>query len=63
MKSSSDRCAIGTPITDNMYLSPTFQGILKALGRLFGAQLCLIFSTVTENGTKVQFVLFAADTT
>lgn len=55
MKSSSDRSAIGQKkkITDNIYLSPMFQGILKALGGLFGAQLYLIFSIVTENGIKV----------
>lgn len=58
MKSSSDRCAIGQgkekkEITDNIYLSPTFQGILKDLGGLFGGQLYFIFYIVTENGIKV----------
>lgn len=59
MKSSSDRCAIGQEkkkkkeITDNIYLSPTFQGILKDLGGLFGGQLYFIFSVVTENCIKV----------
>lgn len=54
MKSSSARYAIGyKKTTESIYLSPTFQGFLKPLGELFGAQLYLIFSIVTVNGIKV----------
>ena len=39
------------------------ESILKSQRRLFGAQLYLIFSVVTEDGIKVQFMLVAADDT
>lgn len=39
------------------------ESILKTQKRLFGAQLYLIFSVVTEDGIKVQFTLVAADYT
>lgn len=39
------------------------ESILKTQRRLFGAQLYLIFSVVTEDGIKVQFMLVAADDT
>lgn len=44
-----------------MYLSPMLDGISKAQRGLFRAQLHLIFSIVTEDGIKFQFMRFAAD--